>query len=152
MGALNKLTAEVLPQVGSLIEGAPEAEVGLGLIRSGIKLIEDSSSEITEKVAMKVKRLEKDRESEGDFDNNSSSQTFVGNNNIESSDVQHKVIASNSAKELKSKTKEVVSVSDILLTVMGDELEEGKDKDALISADQQKEALGDIIEESSGAV
>lgn len=152
VGALNKLTAEVLPQVGSLIEGAPEAEVGLGLIRSGIKLIEDSSSEITEKVAMKVKRLEKDRESEGDFDNNSSSQTFVGNNNIESSDVQHKVIASNSAKELKSKTKEVVSVSDILLTVMGDELEEGKDKDALISADQQKEALGDIIEESSGAV
>jgi hypothetical protein len=124
------------------------AEVGLGLIRGGIKLIEDGS-EITEKVASKVKRLEKDRESEGDFDDSLNSQIFEGSNNIESNDNQHKVITSNSAKELKTKTKEVVRVSDILLTVMGDESEEGMEKDTLIFADQQKEALGEIIEESS---
>lgn len=148
VGALNKLTAEVLPQVSGLIEGSPEAEVGLGLIRGGIKLIQDESG-TTEKIDVKVKRLEKDSESEGDFDVSLSSQTSKGSNNIKSSDEQHKAIISNSAKETKIKTKDVASVSDILLTVMGDELEEGKVKDALIFTDQQKEALGDIIEESS---
>lgn len=127
VGALNKLTAEVLPQISSLIESDPKAEVGLDIIEGGMKLMK-SEPVLTEKVASKAKRLEKDSEPDGDHDVSSNKGQQITNHSTEEANTKN----------------QADNISAILQAVVADQSEESVDKDAIV--------LGENIEESASMV
>lgn len=134
VGALNKLTAGVIPQVGGLIEEASEAEVGFHFLKEGMKLIEEeteseteteteSETETTEKTVIKVDNVGVVSKQEDDSDD------------------------SWGTKQPKAKKQEVLKVSNIIKVAMGDGSEESSDHDAVVFAEQV--VLGETTAELS---
>lgn len=127
VGALNKLTAGVIPQVAGLIEDAPQAEEGFNFIRSGMKLIEqeiESGTESeTENIVVKVDNSEVSSKQDDDSDD------------------------SMGTEQPKVKIEEVVSVSNVIKETMGGGSEENVDKDVVVFAEQV--VLGETTAELS---
>lgn len=147
VGALNKLTDGVIPQLGSLIEEMPKAEIGLGIIKGGMKLIEEES-ETTEKSMIKTEDLVINSEQNCDSDDSCSLNDSKKDNGIELIKKQNETIAEHSIEVPKVKPQEVVTVSNILKAVIGGESEQIIDQEAVILA--EKVMLGEAITETSG--